>query len=992
MHLRDLPDDILRLVFKQPLEANVPGVGGFEDTNIVSNVDLVVSAGCINAVKRVNIRVYYAGSPFPGLDAVIRLMRKAAETWQVRGRYTPVLSEFITCTFLTELLNVQRLFIKKLHISAIREGQMREVPVSMIKYLLLKMPTLINQYPAHVPVRPGSYIVEFHDEAAGLHAEQVRALPGVSVDHHYQGLFRGMAVTLGDSAHPNHLAEVYGVKAVHPNRIFSLERRFGDQNTTSTFLHEMTGVQRALTELGLDGKGVSIGIIDTGVDYTHPDLGGCWKTEGCPWRSGKDLVGDDFTPGDKSAVPKPNPTPLDQCNGHGTHVAGILMARGGSVQGVAPAATYGMYRVFGCPQGGEASHGTEDVIIKAMGDAHRDGHQIISMSLGNSGWTDHPVAIYADKLVKAGVVVVAAAGNDGKSGLLTTSIPAASPSAISVGSVDNWNITVAPIVISTPQGTREVQQWRSSANATDNVFPADTDLPVVAVKDSTGNPNACNPIAQDLTGKVAIVQRGNCTFMTKLLFAQDAGAIGVININDDRLPTWVGILPPARIPSTLISTEDGAFLLRGAASGPATVRFPKYLHKVFGSATGGRMSEFSSLGPTNEFDLSPHVSAPGGNIWSTFPTTMGSYASMSGTSMATPYVSGAVALLKQARPELTVAQIRTTLMSTARPVADPVTGKAATPLWSGAGLVNVYDSVKSRALVDPPYLAINNTGVYGDNRPVPASFTRTVTITNTDKKSPARVSMASVVANSVTMINPNGTLTAAAMAGLPLDTWPADKSAVPPGTLPGVECSGCDREIAPGASATVSLTITRPTGLEESAHWFYGGFAQFSMQWEGCTQTSKYVVPYAGYNGDYTKLNVLAPAAAGLSLFLDKDGQSIKNAAEIVVTRNSTVYFTPFMNLPSRRAFATLVDANGKTAGYLPDDGCAHDLVRTYLTGATDYAVPVNGTVLATCGSAQATAVPPGKYRVRVAMLRLLGNPDRESDYETQDSALFTIA
>ncbi|KAJ2780765.1 hypothetical protein H4R18_003277 [Coemansia javaensis] len=716
----------------------------------------------------------------------------------------------------------------------------------------------VIRHAAHVPVRPNSYIVEFHDGAAGAHIEQIQALPGVTVDHHYWGLFRGMAVTLNDLAHPGRLAEVYGVKAVHPNRIHALDARSGGPGAASTFLHQMTGVQRAHAELQLDGKGIRIGVIDTGVDYTHPDLGACWKTEGCPWQYGQDLVGDKYTVSDENPVIRPNPTPLDQCNGHGTHVAGILMARGSLVHGVAPAATYGMYRVFGCPVNGTEQGTSDDIIIRAMAAAHADGHHIVNLSLGSIGWPGSPMAAFASRLAAAGVVVVAAAGNSGVDGLLTSSVPAVGSGVISVGAVDNWNVT---------------------------------------------------------TGRT--------------------------------------------------TTE---------------------------AKTGGQMNYMSSFGPTPELDLSPHISAPGGNILSTFPTIMGSYSIMSGTSMATPYMSGAAALLKQARPELTVAQAHAALMSTARPIADLATGRATTPLRSGAGLVNVYDSVKSRALVDPPYLAINNTGVYGDNRPVPASFTRTVTITNTDKKSPARVSMASVVANSVTMINPNGTLTAAAMAGLPLDTWPADKSAVPPGTLPGVECSGCDREIAPGASATVSLTITRPTGLEESAHWFYGGFAQFSMQWEDSAQPSKYVVPYAGYNGDYTKLNILAPAAAGLTGIADKNKRLVGDVAGLVVGAGRPAYLRAFLNLPTQRAVATLVGADGKTAGYLPDGGCVDLVSRSSPSTHDAFTATLNGTVLSSCDSAIPTPVAPGKYRVRAAFLRPFGSPARVADYEAWDSGLFSVA
>ena len=130
--------------------------------------------------------------------------------------------------------------------------------------------------------------------------------------------------------------------------------------------------------------------------------------------------------------------PLDQCNGHGTHVSGIIAADARDVNasqpfiGVAPDVTIFMYRVFGC--NGTSSN---DVIIDAIARAFTDGVQIISMSLGGlDGWSEHPEVILASRVADRGVFMSIAAGNDGDDGLFASSSPAAGPDAMAVASVD----------------------------------------------------------------------------------------------------------------------------------------------------------------------------------------------------------------------------------------------------------------------------------------------------------------------------------------------------------------------------------------------------------------------------------------------------------------------------------------------------------------------------------------------------------------------------
>ncbi|RKP36638.1 peptidase S8/S53 domain-containing protein, partial [Dimargaris cristalligena] len=112
---------------------------------------------------------------------------------------------------------------------------------------------------------------------------------------------------------------------------------------------------------GLTGAGVKIGIIDTGLDYTHPAFGSCFKTSGCRVAYGRDLVGDNYD-GVLNPHRVPDNDPQDTCIGHGTHVSGIMAGKDGVFEGVAPKATLGIYRVFGCLSNDVG----EDVIILAM--------------------------------------------------------------------------------------------------------------------------------------------------------------------------------------------------------------------------------------------------------------------------------------------------------------------------------------------------------------------------------------------------------------------------------------------------------------------------------------------------------------------------------------------------------------------------------------------------------------------------------------------------
>nr|WP_269452094.1 S8 family serine peptidase [Tessaracoccus coleopterorum] len=218
----------------------------------------------------------------------------------------------------------------------------------------------------------------------------------------------------------------------------------------------MTGADIARSELGLTGEGIKVGVIDTGIDYDHPAFGGSGTNGGTTFPTarvayGYDFVGDDYNADPASdgynPIPKPDGNP-DDCEGHGTHVAGIVGADD-DFKGVAPNVTLGAYRVFGC----EGSTDT-DIILSAMERAEADGMDVINMSLGAAfeTWPQYPTGTAADRLWRNGIVVVTSAGNEGDYFTQSAGSPGVSRHAIGVASYDNVAVRLSEIVFTGTTG------------------------------------------------------------------------------------------------------------------------------------------------------------------------------------------------------------------------------------------------------------------------------------------------------------------------------------------------------------------------------------------------------------------------------------------------------------------------------------------------------------------------------------------------------------
>ncbi|MCH1625166.1 S8 family serine peptidase [Fredinandcohnia sp. SECRCQ15] len=431
---------------------------------------------------------------------------------------------------------------------------------------------------------------------------------------------------------------------------------------------------------GYTGKGITVAVVDTGADYTHPDLAHAFG----------EYKGYDFVDNDNDPQETPKGDPRGEETAHGTHVSGTVAANG-EIKGIAPDATLLAYRVLG--PGGSGS--TENVIA-GVERAVQDGADIMNLSLGSSfNYPDDALSIALDWAMAEGVVAVTSNGNAGPDNW-TVGTPGTSREAISVGATQ-LPFNVYNSKISTSEGV-------NYPSAKVQGFPSDEAILALNGKEyefvhvGLGGPSDFE--GKDLTGKIALISRGDFAFVDKATNAKKAGAVGAIIYNN--VAGEHADVPGMDVPTIKTTLEDGKKLLAELEKGNNKVTFNiEFSHKV-----GEMMADFSSRGPVvKTWMVKPDVSAPGVNIVSTVPTHDPSnphgYAAYQGTSMASPHVAGASALLLQAHPNWSVQDVKAALMNTAENLIDPATGEDYPHNTQGAGSIRVLDAINAKTLVTP---------------------------------------------------------------------------------------------------------------------------------------------------------------------------------------------------------------------------------------------------------------------------------------------------
>ena len=569
---------------------------------------------------------------------------------------------------------------------------------------------------------------------ARLETAQTRAIasiraeiPQARVTRRYQVLVNGFAVSLPYERLPELLA-AEAVDRVYPSYTYRLDLNRGPAVMGATAFSSLTGAR---------GDGVKVAVVDDGVDHEHPFLApaGFSYPAGFPKGSTgsttpKVIAARGF------AGPGANSTPLDRDRSfHGTHVAGIIAgvktdveagrtgfcieASGGchpavdDVEGVAPRAHIGNYRVFNVPApaplGGCCSANSPE-IIAAFEAAVRDGMDVINFSGGGpqaDPRTDILIPAVAN-VVRAGVVPIISAGNDRDFfGLGTAGSPATAPDAISVGATSNAHV-FGPSITVVSGGVGRV-----AFVPADNVPPSwiTSDQRLIDVGSIAGvDRQLCSgtPPAASMRGAIALVSRGGCPYGAKEARARQGGATGMVvaenRPGDPQFALFSGLA------GGTISDLDGARIRAAAAGrgGSVTVRFTRDSVEV-PTTWAGVPTSFTSSGLTPFGKLlKPDVTAPGAQILSsTLPEFAGDqFAVLDGTSFSAPHVAGAAALLTQRHPSWTPQQMKSALMSTAGPAfADSSLTQEASVLVQGAGLVNVPSADQPLIFTDPASLS-----------------------------------------------------------------------------------------------------------------------------------------------------------------------------------------------------------------------------------------------------------------------------------------------
>jgi minor extracellular serine protease Vpr len=409
----------------------------------------------------------------------------------------------------------------------------------------------------------------------------------------------------------------------------------------------------------LTGRGVTIGVIDTGIDYDHPDL----KRN---YAGGHDLVDGDEDPMETKGIGVKSTL-------HGTHVAGIIAANG-RMRGMAPEAKIIAYRALG--PGGS---GTTEQVIAAIDQAIEDKVDILNLSLGNDvNGPDLPISLALNKAVDSGVTAVTSSGNSGPN-RWTVGSPGTASKAISVGaSTPPMKVPYATGSVSAKKIRLEPLQGSEQWNNTQSekiVFAG------------IGRKNEM----KNVKDKLVIVERGQLTFTDKAKNALNAGAVGVIIYNNSKGTFFGNLEESLPIPVAAISKQEGESLKKQLAKGQALLRIELIEERDL-------LADFSSRGPvTSTWEIKPDIVAPGVAINSTIP---GGYLSLQGTSMAAPHVAGAAALIKQAHPEWGPYEIKAAIMNTAKQIANR-DGQPYRTYEQGAGRIQTEAAIKTETIVKP---------------------------------------------------------------------------------------------------------------------------------------------------------------------------------------------------------------------------------------------------------------------------------------------------
>jgi len=575
------------------------------------------------------------------------------------------------------------------------------------------------------------------------------------------------------------------------------------------------------------------------------------------------------------------------------------------------------------------------------------------MSIGSSfQWPQYPTAMAATRLVNKGVVVVASIGNSGTSGLYAAGAPGLGEKVIGVASFDNTH-DLLPYFTITPDNAKLGYGAATGAPPP----PTSGSEPMARTGTVTSSADGCAVLpAGSLSGKVALIRRGTCPFYQKAFNAQSAGATGVVLYNNTtgRVSPTVAGSPAISIPVVAISAAEGALIDSRLASGPVTMTWTNQ-RASFPNALGGLISSFSSYGLSPDLVLKPDIGAPGGNIYSTYPLEKGGYASLSGTSMASPHVAGTAALLLQSAPNTPSQAVRGILQNSASPKpwwGNPGLGFLDNVHRQGAGMVRIDNAIVTATRIDPAKLSLGE-GQAG-------AVSSTLTLRNTGSTAVTyTVSSTNALSTGSNTFAPTFSTSNASVA-----------FNVPSVSLPA------------GASASVVATIT-PASAPAGGQ--YGGYLVFTPDDGSATLR----VPFAGYIGDYQARQVLVPTANAFPWLAKFNGATYFNqtgGASYTMSGNDIPFFLVHLDHHARTLRMDVVaTGSGKSwhrafnEDYLPRNSTSTGFFAFSWDGVT------------TAGG-KSYVVPNGTYTIKLSVLKALGDPANPAHWETWNSPVVTVA
>ena len=542
-------------------------------------------------------------------------------------------------------------------------------------------------------------------------------------DMSYTAAFNGFAGIVSKSA-LDKLSSLSTVKAVYPDLVHHAQMDASLDLIGAVQTWEQFGGKESA------GAGVKVAIIDSGIrpenplfsgeNFTAPDAATLPTDDYCSevpdFCNNKLIVARaaDIVEG-FSVVEEEYESPLG-FNGHGTHVAGtavgnygVMAERDGAeaeISGVAPAAYLMVYKgLYATPANPASSSGASSMLLSMLEAALTDGADIVNNSWGGGAGGNPNGSVYEDVLEAmhdAGVVTVFAAGNDGP-GAGTIGCPGCSEDVITVANTTTGRLFANEVTVEGDTTLGSIPALYSVGNPA-IVFDSPITAPVVyAGEVDAANVEGCDAFAAGaFDGAIALISRGTCGFVTKIENAEAAGATAVLIHNVDgrgEAPILMGGLSEAQtIPSLMLPATPGLALanLAETTDESLNVTIGSDIVRVVSDSLADIMNESSSRGPNGDPTfLKPNIAAPGTRIFSgESPDAPGhedqNFSFKNGTSMASPHVAGAAALLKQMHPDWTAQQIKSALVtSSIRDILKEDASTAADNFDMGAGRLDL---------------------------------------------------------------------------------------------------------------------------------------------------------------------------------------------------------------------------------------------------------------------------------------------------------------